>query len=156
MTEIRKRVDESWKEQVEKEKQVADELKARKGAPASIDPAVAPLEAPEAEAESPIIGAGPEAAEPGGEEAGGLPEARFDLFLSGLAVDALIGLGDMPHPVTKKPAVNLDHARYLIDLLGILAEKTKNNLTADEDRLLKDTLYQLRMRYLNKAGPRAG
>ncbi len=72
--------------------------------------------------------------------------------MSSLAIDALIGMGDVPHPVTKKPAVNLPHARYLIDLLGILEEKTRGNLSVDEDRLLKDTLYQLRMRYLAKTG----
>ena len=43
----------------------------------------------------------------------------------------------------------------LIDLLGVLEEKIKGNLTADEDKLFKDTLYQLRMRYLAKAGPAA-
>ena len=67
-------------------------------------------------------------------------------------MDALIALGDMPHPTTRKQAANLTHARYLIDLLGMLEEKTRKNLTPDEERLLKDTLYQLRMRYLAKAG----
>ena len=66
-------------------------------------------------------------------------------------MDALISLGDVPHPVTKKQAVQLEHARYLIDVLGVLAEKTRGNLSVDEERLLKDTLYQLRMRYLAKS-----
>ncbi|MBI2173841.1 MAG: DUF1844 domain-containing protein, partial [Candidatus Omnitrophica bacterium] len=52
-------------------------------------------------------------------------------------------------------ATNLPHARYLIDLLGILDEKTKSNLTADEEHLMKDSLYQLRMRYLAKTQPSA-
>ena len=120
-----KKVDESWKEQAEKEK-------------GGVPPA-GPAPAPGA--------AAPQAA-----EAEGPPEARFDLFVSGLAIDALIAMGDVPHPVTKKSAANLPHARYLIDLLGILEEKTRGNLSVDEDRLLKDTLYQLRMRYLAKTG----
>ncbi|MBI3324105.1 MAG: DUF1844 domain-containing protein [Candidatus Omnitrophica bacterium] len=123
--ESRKRVDESWKERVEHEKQTAPPAPPQAPAEASGQPAQAEQ---------------------------GLPEARFDLFVSGLAMDALIALGDMPHPATKRQSVNLTHARYLIDLLGVLEEKTRGNLAADEERLLKDTLYQLRMRYLAKSG----
>ena len=128
MTDANKRVDESWKEQVAHEKQ-------EPAAPQPAGPAAAPPGAPADAAESQ-----------------GMPEARFDLFISGLAVDALIALGDMAHPSTRKQAVNLPHARYLIDLLGLMADKTKGNLTADEERLLKDALYQLRVRYLAKSG----
>jgi hypothetical protein len=132
MPESSKKVDESWKEQAQREKR---EGVARSGSPPerpAATGAVGPAEAP---------GAGEE-----------FPQARFDLFLSGLAMEALIALGDMAHPTTRKQAANLPHARYLIDLIGILEEKTKGNLSADEERLLKDTLYQLRMRYLTKAG----
>jgi len=124
MAETSKKVDEGWKEQAEREKQTT-----------------APQQAPEAKAS---------AGAPQVEEAAELSQARFDLFLSGLAMEAFIALGDMPHPTTRKQATNLPHAKYLIDLLGILEEKTKNNLNADEGRLLKDALYQLRMRYLQK------
>jgi hypothetical protein len=126
---VKKRVDESWKEQAEREKRVAESSAA-------------------AQTPSPQT---PASAKPGeGEE--GLPEARFDLFLSGLAMEALIALGDIPHPSTKKQAANLPHAKYLVDLIGVLEEKTKGNLVAEEEQLLKDTLYQLRMRYLGKTG----
>ncbi|MBI3331146.1 MAG: DUF1844 domain-containing protein [Candidatus Omnitrophica bacterium] len=131
---IQKRVDESWKEQAEREKRAASG--ASGAAASSASPTAAPGPSP-----------GPEA-----RAAEELPEARFDLFLSGLAMEALIALGDMAHPATRKQAANLPHAKYLIDLLGVLEEKTKGNLTADEDKLFKDTLYQLRMRYLAKAG----
>jgi len=123
-----KKVDESWKEQVEQEKQQK----------AAGQPAAQP-------------GATKTAQEPS-EAVQELPEARFDLFLSGLAMDALIALGDAPHPTTRKHTTDLSHARYLIDLLGILEEKTRGNLSVDEERLLKDTVYQLRMRYLAKTG----
>lgn len=123
---VKKRVDESWKEQAEREKQ-----------------AVPPPEAPPKSA-GPAEAAGPET-----EEA---PQARFDVFLSGLAMETLIALGDMAHPTTRKQAANLPHAKYLIDLLGLLEEKTKGNLSADEAKLLTDALYQLRMRYLTKSG----
>jgi hypothetical protein len=121
---VKKRVDESWKEQAEREKHVAE---ASAAAPQAPQPK--PAESEE-----------------------GLPEARFDVFLSGLAMEALIALGDIPHPATRKQAANLPHAKYLIDLIGILEEKTKGNLAVEEEQLLKDTLYQLRMRYLGKTG----
>ena len=128
---VKKRVDESWKEQAEREKQTV----AQHAKPAAGQPQTAAEE--------------PEELSQGGEAA---PQARFDLFVSGLTMEALIALGDMPHPATRRQAVNLPQAKYLIDLLGILEEKTKGNLSADEERLLKDSLYQLRMRYLKKAG----
>ena len=126
---VKKRVDESWKEQAEREKVVA--ASTPKATPA-------PGQAPEAGARRP--------------DADELPEARFDLFISGLAMEALVAIGDMSHPATKKQAINLQQAKYLIDLLAVFEEKTKGNLSVDEERLLKDALYQLRMRYLSKAG----
>ena len=126
---VKKRVDESWKEQAEREKRVTDAASPSK-------------------AQEPGQGTGPSREGTRDE----LPQARFDLFIQGLAMEALIGLGDAPHPTTRKQAVNLPHTKYLIDLLGVLEEKTKGNLTVDEERLFKDLLYQLRMRYLNKSG----
>ena len=126
----KKRVDESWKEQAEREKQVAG--------------TATPGSAPEPAAAPTRPQTGQQA------ERGGLPEARFDLFVSGLAMEALIAIGDVPHPATRKHAANLPHAKYLIDVLGVLAEKTQGNVSVDEDKLLKETLYQLRMRYLAK------
>ena len=131
-----KRVDESWKEQAEREKKIADAPPQNVGG---------------AQAGQPSAKAGkPE--EPPADAEEGLPHARFDLFVSGLAMEALIAMGDMPHPATRKQATNLPQAKYLIDLLGVLEEKTKGNLAVEEGKLLKDALYQLRMRYLVKAG----
>ena len=127
---VKKRVDESWKEQSEREKQGAAPSPGASKAPAP--------------------SGGEPAAAPGGAEEPA--EARFDLFISGLAMETLIALGEMPHPATRKQAANLPHAKYLIDLLGILEDKTRGNLTAEEVQLLKDALYQLRMRYLAKSG----
>ena len=83
---------------------------------------------------------------------GQMPQARFDLFVSGLAMEAMIAMGDMAHPTTGRQVINLPQSKYLIDLLGILEQKTQGNLSVDEEKLLKDALYQLRMRYLSKAG----
>jgi hypothetical protein len=135
---VKKRVDESWKEQAQREKQEVN-------APASQQtPQQAPQQTPQ---QAPAQEPQPH------EESGESLQAKFDLFVSSLAMEALIALGDMPHPTTRKQAVNLPQAKYLIDLLGVLEEKTKGNLLAEEERLLKDALYQLRMRYLSKAGP---
>jgi len=127
---IKKRVDESWKEQAEREKQVVEAKAA--SAPSAGTQDAAASEAPEA-----------------GEETA---KARFDMFVSGLVMETLIAVGDMAHPTTRKQSTNLAQAKYLIDLLGVLEEKTKGNLSVDEDKLLKDALYQLRMRYLTKSG----
>ncbi len=127
----KKKVDESWKEQAEREKRTTEA-----GAPAQPGGQAGP--APHAHETK-------EATEE-------LPQARFDLFVSGLAMEALIAMGDMPHPTTRKQSTNLLQAKYLIDLLGVLEEKTKSNLAVDEEKLLKDALYQLRMRYLTKSG----
>lgn len=139
---VKKRVDESWKEQAEREKQTVTSAPQNPASQAGPAPA---------QGAGPAPAQAPQAAHEHGHEEETL-QARFDLFLQGLAVEALIGLGDMAHPATKKQAVNLTQAKYIIDLLGLLEEKTKGNLTADEAKMLKDVLYQLRMRYLNKSG----
>ncbi|MBI3321802.1 MAG: DUF1844 domain-containing protein [Candidatus Omnitrophica bacterium] len=126
---VKKRVDETWKEQADREKRAAETV--AQANQASARGAAAPQP-------------------PGAEE---VPEARFDLFISGLAMETLIAMGDMPHPSTRKQTVNLPQAKYLIDLLGVLEEKTRGNLSVEEEKLFKDTLYQLRMRYLSKTGP---
>ncbi len=134
---VKKRVDETWKEQAAREKH-ATPSPAKSAGPAGAAVPAGPA------------GTGP--AETAGPETDEVPQARFDIFLSGLAMEALIALGDMAHPATRKQAANLPHAKYLIDLLGLLEEKTKGNLSADEEKLLTDALYQLRMRYLAKSG----
>jgi len=146
---VKKRVDESWKEQIEREKQSPAPPSAAKGtAPPDGGRGAAPA-APASGQPAPAQPA-PDAAEhAAGEE---MSQARFDLFVSGLAMEAFIALGDIPHPATRKQAANLPQAKYLIDLLGILEEKTRGNATAEEQKLLGDALYQLRMRYLTKSG----
>lgn len=139
----KKRVDESWKEQVEREKHSPAASSAAKGA----SPATGPTSGPDAPSQ-PAQARKTETA--GASEE--MPQARFDLFVSGMAMEAFIALGDIPHPATRKQAANLPHAKYLIDLLGLLEEKTRGNTTAEEQKLLGDALYQLRMRYLTKSG----
>ena len=107
MDEIRKKVDESWKEKVEKEK-------------------LAPKE------EGKFVP----------------PEPDFKFFVTTLAIQASIALGHMANPETQKTQKDPTQAKFIIDTLGMLQEKTKGNLTPEEAGLIESLLYELRMAYL--------
>ncbi len=72
----------------------------------------------------------------------------FATFILSLSHSALTHLGEAPHPEDGKVEKNLPMAKQTIDLLGVLEGKTKGNLTGDEERLLTQILYELRMRYM--------
>lgn len=106
-----KKVDESWKDQVEREK---DEM---------------------------FEGSAPQA-----------PPVDFSFFLSSLALEGYMALGEIPHPATHEKKINLDQAKYVIEVLGMLEEKTKGNLSAEESSTLAGVLYELRVKYVEKKG----
>jgi hypothetical protein len=85
------------------------------------------------------------------EEQAPLPEVNFVTFLLSLSTSALIQLGEIEDPAAKQPVKNLPLAKQTIDLIGMLKEKTKGNLTSDEDRLMENILFDLRMRYVKAA-----
>jgi len=87
---------------------------------------------------------------PGGE---GLPALDFTTFVMGIIGSAFVHLGDAPDPEAggAQPEPNLVIARQDIDLLALLQEKTKGNLTGEEERVLDQGLYDLRMRYVEVA-----
>ena len=78
-------------------------------------------------------------------------DSPFSFFLSTLSMQAMAALGEIPHPATNQLHEELEQARYLIDVLGMLQEKTKGNLAPEESTLLENILYELRMRYVSKA-----
>ena len=78
------------------------------------------------------------------------PPPDFKFFVTTLAIQASIALGHMPNPATDKVEEDLTQAKFLIDTLGMLQEKTKNNLTPEEITLLENLLYELRVAYLEK------
>jgi hypothetical protein len=78
------------------------------------------------------------------------PEPDFNFFVATLAVQASIALGAMPNPVSQKIEINLSQAKLIIDTLGIIKDKTQGNLNAEEDSLLENILYELRMQYLSQ------
>jgi hypothetical protein len=82
---------------------------------------------------------------------GPFPEVSLATFVISLSSSALVHLGEIPEPETNQSHVDLPIAKQIIDTLGMLQEKTKGNLDQDEDRLLRSVLYDLRMRYVEKA-----
>ena len=77
-----------------------------------------------------------------------LPHIDFATFVLSLSHSALMHLGEAPNPETGKVEKNLAMARQSIDLIGMLEEKTKGNLTGEEERLIAQILYDLRMRFV--------
>lgn len=80
----------------------------------------------------------------------------FNIVVLSLNTSALIQLGEAEGAVGEREAnlseTNLSMAQQTIDMLGILEEKTRGNLTGEEERLLHQVLFDLRMRYARKAG----
>ena len=77
-----------------------------------------------------------------------LPKMDFTVLVLSLHHSALVHLGDASEPEGGQRSVDLVMARQTIDLLEILLEKTKGNLTGDEERVLGHVLYELRMRFV--------
>jgi hypothetical protein len=80
-----------------------------------------------------------------------LPELDFSMFVLSLTHSAWVHLGDAPNPADGQRETNLAMARQTIDLLALLQEKTRGNLSGDEERVLVSALYDLRMRYVEVA-----
>ena len=83
---------------------------------------------------------------------------NFSTFLLGLSTQVLMHLGEIPNPLTKAVERDLNAAKHVIDILGMLREKTRSNLEQDEESLLDSILYDLRMRYveLMRSGTKEG
>ncbi|MCP4653531.1 MAG: DUF1844 domain-containing protein [Candidatus Omnitrophica bacterium] len=105
---VKKNVDETWKNQVEKEKMNASTKQEAYHQP------------------------------------------TFTIFLSSLTMQAMIATGKLQNPVTGKSEKNMEQARFLIDTIEIISEKTKGNLTKEEQDLLNESLYNLRMIYVQE------
>ncbi|HEU4577953.1 MAG TPA: DUF1844 domain-containing protein [Polyangiaceae bacterium] len=77
-----------------------------------------------------------------------LPAIDFATFVLSLSHSALVHLGDAPDPSGGPAKRDVAMAKQTIDLLAVLQEKTEGNLTGEEERLLDQVLYDLRMRYV--------
>jgi hypothetical protein len=99
------------------------------------------------EAEEPRT-AGEKRVEAQNESGEDLPGLNFSTFVISLSTQALMHLGEVPDPITGKVASDFPVAKQMIDIIGMLREKTRGNLDAGEQQLMEDVLYDLRMRYV--------
>jgi len=82
-----------------------------------------------------------------------MSELSFTAFVISLASSAAIHLGDIANPETgAKAEPNLEGASQMIEILSLLEEKTKGNLTAEERQVLEQVLFELRMRFVDVSG----
>jgi hypothetical protein len=89
----------------------------------------------------------------GGEESS-WPEMNFSGFVLSLHTSALFHFGDFQDPKSGEKKVDLEAAKQTIDILSMLKEKTRGNLTENEQRLVDGALFELRMRYVKEMGIR--
>lgn len=124
-------VDDDWKSQAQAEKQkLVDQARAAKE-----------------EAAAPATAADP-GADPGASGGRQMPAASFETLISTMTTQALFAMGAIPDPQTGQRMAHLDLARHHIDMLSILEEKTKGNLSKEETDMLATTVYELRNRYV--------
>ncbi len=81
-----------------------------------------------------------------------LPEINFPTFIISLNASALVNLGAIEDPASGKKVKNLLIAKQTIDILNMLEEKTRGNLTEEEGKILKNILYDLRIIYVKEKG----
>jgi len=77
-----------------------------------------------------------------------LPAVDFHTFVLSLGSSALLHLGELEHPDVGAPQKDLPLAKHTIDILVMLEEKTRGNLTPAEEKLIGSLLYDLRLRYV--------
>jgi hypothetical protein len=76
-------------------------------------------------------------------------KVNLSTFLTSLGMQAMVFLGDIPNPMTNKKEKDLKQSKYMIDILNILREKTKGNLTKEEEQLFSALLYDLRVKFVD-------
>lgn len=113
--------------------------------PASAKPE-APL--PRGQEEQPAAAAPPQPSPAEAAAAQDLPPVDFASFVMMLTNNVMVFLGQAPNPLTQQPQVDLAQAQHAIDIIMMLREKTRGNLTAEEERFLQDLLPQLQMAYV--------
>jgi hypothetical protein len=111
-------IDEDWKSQVERERETALEAKDE------------------------------EALDEGGEEEVAAGEASFEALVASLASQAMFALGLIAQPDSEQVMIDLDQAKFVLDLLAILGEKTQGNLSEEEDVMLGQALSEMQQVYM--------
>jgi hypothetical protein len=130
-------IDTDWKKQAQEEKRkLAEQEKQKAAAP----PVAAPRSAAGPSAAAPSV--------PGQRASREMPPPSFPALVQSIVTQVFFYLGDLT-PRGAEPQLNLDMAKYQIDILGVLEEKTKNNLAPEETRLLDAALYEARTRFVS-------
>ncbi|MFH0771959.1 MAG: DUF1844 domain-containing protein [Candidatus Omnitrophota bacterium] len=75
----------------------------------------------------------------------------FNIFVTSLGMQAMIFMGEMINPITNQTTIELSRAKYLIDTIAMIKEKTSGNLKADEQKLIDDILCGLRLKFVEKS-----
>lgn len=104
------------------------------------------------EPEGDAPGGSTEDADSGTDSVQKLPPPSFLTLVTELAFHVMMNLGEIDSPMTGKPRIDLEHAKHTIDLLDVLKEKTRGNLTGEEESALDAYLYDLRMKYVRASG----
>ncbi len=78
-------------------------------------------------------------------------ELTFSTLILSLSTSVLVSLGELPDPLRNEKKMNLPLAKQTIGIIEMLKEKTKGNLTEEEDRLINNILFDLRLKYVNTA-----
>jgi len=81
-----------------------------------------------------------------------MPEVNFATFIISLNASALVNLGVIADPATGKEVKNLAVGKQTIDILSMMEEKTRGNLTPEEENMLKNILYDLRIIFVKEHG----
>jgi hypothetical protein len=123
---------------------VADRRRFAQGSGEPIEAADKSEPAPEESASNPDSAAGEKPTAP----SDNLAEINFSTFVISLSTQALMHLGEIPSPLTGKVERDFAVAKQMIDILGMLKDKSRGNLDEQEARLMEDVLYDLRMRYV--------
>lgn len=131
---------------VEDRRRFSDTGEARPGTSPEAAPQTAPDEAKPT---------GPAASPPPSAPQEGVLPLTFSTFVLSLSTQALAHLGEIPNPLDKKVAVDLVAAKHMIDILGILKEKTYGNLDSSESGMLDTVLYDLRLKYVERVRGRS-
>lgn len=128
-------VDEDWKSKVEREREeLAAKAEEAPAEQAPADDAAVPGDA--------ATGSGDAGSQP-------LPPPTLTLLVTTLLTQALVAMGQMPPAEGATPEVNLPYAKHFIDLVGVIEEKSKGNLTDEETTFIGDSLHQMRMLYVS-------
>jgi len=139
-------VDDDWKAQVEQEKQAAaaaaKTAEADNGAAADDTPATEPqpIGSPETSG-SPAARSAEDSQAP--------PPATFEMLITMLFTQAMAALGQLPDPSGQMGPVNKPFAKYFIDTVELLGEKTKGNLSGDESKMMSEALHAMRMAFVS-------